>query len=65
MRECIVAYLEYEQQMHVANYYGGDMLLPRRRKLVRSATEMMAAAEEFCDSKPWTILSHDELKKRQ
>ena len=54
IRECIVAYLDYEQQMHVANYYGGDRLLPRRRELVRSATEMMVA-EEFCDSKPRLI----------
>ena len=34
MREFLVAYLEYEQQMHVANEDGGDRVLARRRELV-------------------------------
>ena len=38
MREFLVAYLEYEQQMHVANEDGGDRVLARRRDLVDSAT---------------------------
>ena len=39
MREFLVAYLEYEQQMHVANKNGGDRVLARRRELVDSATK--------------------------
>ena len=62
MREFLVAYLEYEQQMHVANEYGGDRVLARRRKLVDSATQMMVA-DEFYDGKPWIDLSEQELKK--
>ena len=34
VREFLVAYLEYEQQMHVANEDGGDRELARRRELV-------------------------------
>ena len=49
-REFLVAYLEYEQQMHVANEDGGDGVLARRRELVDSATQMMVA-DEFCDGK--------------
>ena len=41
MREFLVAYLEYKQQMHVANEDGGDRVLARRRELVDSATQMM------------------------
>ena len=41
MREFFVAYLEYEQQMHVANEDGGDRVLARRRELVDSATQMI------------------------
>ena len=51
MRESLVAYLEYEQQMHVANEDGGDRVLARRRELVDSATQMMVAKErarKFC-----------------
>ena len=51
MRESLVAYLEYEQQMHVANEDGGDRVLARRRELVDSATQMMVA-DEFYDGKP-------------
>ena len=47
-------YLEYEQQMHVANEDGGDRVLARRREPVDSATQMMAA-DEFYDGKPWSI----------
>ena len=52
MREYIVAYLEYENQMHVANEDGGDRVLARRRELIDSATQMMVA-NEFHDGKPW------------
>ena len=62
MREFLVAYLEHEQQVHVANEDGGDRVLARRRKLVDSATQMMVA-EEFYDGKPWIDLSELELKK--
>ena len=41
MHEFLVAYLEYEQQMHVANEDGGDRVLGRRRELVDSSTQMM------------------------
>ena len=62
MREFLVACLEYEQQMHVANEDGGDRVLARRRELVDSATQMMVA-DEFYDGKPWIDLSEQELKK--
>ena len=62
MREFLVAYLKYEQQMHVANEYGGDRVLARRRELVDSATQMMVA-DELYGGKPWTDLSEQELKK--
>ena len=39
MREFLVAYLEYQQQMHVANEDGGDRVFARRRELVDSATQ--------------------------
>ena len=45
MREFLVAYLEYEQQMHVTNEDGGDRVLTRRRARVYSATQMMVADE--------------------
>ena len=50
MREFLVAYSEYEQQMHVTNQDGGDRVLARRRELVDSATQMIVA-DEFYDSK--------------
>ena len=56
MREILVAYLEYEQQIHVANEDAGDRVLARRRELVDSATQMMVA-DEFYDGKPWIDLS--------
>ena len=56
MREFLVAYLEYEQQMHVANEDGRDRVLARSRELVDSATQMMIA-DEFYDGKPWNDLS--------
>ena len=61
MREILVAYLEYEQQMHVANEDGRDGVLARRRELVDSTTQMMAA-DEFYDGTPWIALSEQELK---
>ena len=51
MRELLVAYLEYEHQMHVSDEDGEDRLLTRRRELVDSATQMMVA-DEFYDGKP-------------
>ena len=62
MREFLVAHFEYEQQVHVANQDGGDRVLARRRELVDSATQMMAA-DKCCDGKPWVDLSEQELKK--
>ena len=62
MREFLVAYLEYEQQMHVANEDGGDRVLARRLELVDSATQMMVA-DEFYDGKPRIDLSEQKLKK--
>ena len=62
MRKFLVAYMEYEQQMHVANEDGGDRVLARRRELVDSATQMMDA-DEFYDGKPWIDLSEQELKR--
>ena len=62
MREFLVAYLKYEQQMHVANEDGGDRVITRRPELVDSATQMMVA-DEFYDGKPWIDLSEQELKK--
>ena len=62
MREFLVACLEYEKQMHVANEDGGDRVLARRQELVYSATQMMVADEVY-DGKPWIDLSELELKK--
>ena len=61
-REFLVPYLEYEQQMHVANEDGGDRVLARRRELVDSATQMVVA-DEFYDGKRWIDVSEQELKK--
>ena len=47
--------------MHVANEDGGDRVLARRRELVDSKTQMMAA-DEFYDGTPWIALSEQELK---
>ena len=62
MREFRVAYLEYEQQMHVVNEDGGDRVVARRRGLIDSATQMMVA-DELYDGKPWIDLSELGLKK--
>ena len=45
MREFLVGYLAYEQQMHVTNKDRGDRVLARRRELVDSATQMIIADE--------------------
>ena len=50
MREFLVAYPEYEQQMRVTNQDGGDRVLARWRELVDSATQMRVA-DEFYDGK--------------
>ena len=60
MRESLVAYSEYEQQMHITNQDGGDRVLARRRELVDSATQMMVA-DAFYDGKPWVDRSEEEL----
>ena len=61
MREFLAAYLEYEQQMHVANEDGGDRVLARRGELVDWASHIIVA-DEFYDGKPWIDLSEQELK---
>ena len=61
MREFRVAYLTYDQQMHVANDDGRDRVLARRRELVDSSTQIMVA-DEFHDGKPSIDLS-EKLKK--
>ena len=60
MRELLVAYSEYEQEMHITNQDGGDRLRARRRELVDSATQMMVT-DEFYNDKPWVDLSEEEL----
>ena len=60
MREFLVTYSEYEQQMHVTNQNGGDRVLTRKRGLAGSATQMMVD-DEFRDGKPWVGLSEEEL----
>ena len=60
MLGCLIAYSEYEQQIHITNQHGGDRVLVRRRELVDSATQMMVAGE-FYDDKPWVDLSEEEL----
>ena len=60
MRDFLVAYSEYEQQMHATNQDGGDRVLVRRRELVESATQIMVANESY-DGKPWVDLSDEEL----
>ena len=62
MREFLVAYSEYEQQVHITNQDGGDRVLARRRELVNSATQMMVA-DEFYNGKLWVDLSEEELLK--
>ena len=62
MREFLFVYLEYEQQIHVANEDGGDRVLARRRELVDSAAQMVVV-DEFYDGKPWIDLSEQDLKK--
>ena len=42
-RECFIDYSEYEQQIRVADEGGGDRVLAKRRDLVDSAKQMMAA----------------------
>ena len=61
MREIFVAYLDYEQQMHVTNE-DGEEGGSRRRELVDSVTQMMVAGG-FYDDKPWIDLSDLELRK--
>ena len=60
VREFLVAYSEYEQQMYITNQYGGDRVLSRRREMVDSATQVMVA-DEFYEGKPWVDLSEEEL----
>ena len=60
MLEFLVAYSEYEQQMHITNQDGRDRVLARRRELVDFATHMMMA-DEFYASTPWVDFSEEEL----
>ena len=60
MREFLVAYSEYEKQMHITNQNGGHRALARRRELVDSATQTLVA-EKIYDGKPWVDLSEEEL----
>ena len=60
MREFLVSYSQYEQQMHTTNHDGGDRVLARRQDLVDLAIQMMVA-DEFYDCKPWVDLSEEEL----
>ena len=60
MREFLVPYSRYEQQMHITNQDGGDRVLARGRELVNSATQMMAAVE-FYEGKTWVDLSEEKL----
>ena len=62
LREFVVAYSEYEQQIRITNQGGGDRVLARRRELVDSATQMMVA-DEFYDGKSSVDLSEEELMK--
>ena len=62
MREFLFAYLEYEQQMPVANEDGGDRVLTWRLELADSATKM-TATDEFYDVKPCIDLPELDLKK--
>ena len=59
-REFLVAYSEYEQQMHITNQDGEDRVPARKRELVDSGTQMMVA-NEFYEGKPWVDLSEEEL----
>ena len=52
IREFLVAYSGYEQQMHITNQDGGDRVLARRRELVDSATQMMVADELYDMASP-------------
>ena len=60
MREFLVAYSAYEQQMHITNQDGGDRVLARRREPVDLATQIMVA-DGFYDGKRWVDLSEEEL----
>ena len=59
IREFLLDYLGYEQQMRVSNEDRGGRVLARRRELVYSTTQMMVA-DEFYDAKPWIYLSEQE-----
>ena len=52
MREFLVAYSAYEQQVHITNQDGGDRVLARRREPVDLATQIMVA-DGFYDGKRW------------
>ena len=61
MRGFLVAYSEYEQQMHITNQDGEDPVLARRREVVDSATQMMVD-DEFYDGKPWVDVSEELMQ---
>ena len=60
IREFLVAYSEYHQQMHITNQDGGDRVQARSRELQYMATQIMVA-DEFYDDKTWVDLSEEEL----
>ena len=61
MREFLVVYSVYTQQMCATNKNGVDGVLARRRGLVDSATQRMVD-DEFYDGKPCIDLSEEEVK---
>ena len=57
MHEFLVAYSEYEQQVHDTNQDGRDLVPTGKRELVYSAT----LTDEFYDGKPWVDVFEEEL----
>ena len=60
MREFLVAYSEYEQQINFTNQDGEDQVLLGRRGLVHSSTQLMVTDEVY-ESKRWVDLTGEEL----
>ena len=60
MREFLVAYSEYKQQINFTNQDGEDQVLLGRRGLVHSSTQLMVTDEVY-ESKRWVDLTGEEL----
>ena len=60
LREVLVVYSEYEQQMCMPNGDGRGPVLARSRKLVDSTTPMMVTGE-IHNGNRWVDLSEEEL----